>query len=153
MVLVVKKTIFKNTEKAPRIRKNEKFKSRASSWPNLAQMTPWAKISWSRVFWWLRKTRKYRHGVCFINVINGLRHMSSVYQWTATFWTCFYVCEAFLSGLSWWTILYSLFSWFIGSLYIKSKAQPCLVCFYFASHSLSHRFRSCTHGINTHPPL
>ena len=32
------------------------FENRASSWPNLAQMTPWAKISWYWDFSWLRKT-------------------------------------------------------------------------------------------------
>ena len=56
-----KKRILKNTKNAHRIRKNEKFKNRASSCSNQAQMTPWAKISWSWDFWWLRKTWTDRH--------------------------------------------------------------------------------------------
>ena len=35
-----------NPKKYPRIRKNEKFKNRASSCSNQAQMTSWAEISW-----------------------------------------------------------------------------------------------------------
>ena len=50
------KTNFKSTKNAPRIRKNLNFENRFSSCSNQAQMTPWAKISWSWDFWWLRKT-------------------------------------------------------------------------------------------------
>ena len=52
---------LKNTKKAHRIRKNQNLENRASSCSNQAQMTPWAKISWSYDFWSFRKTRTDKH--------------------------------------------------------------------------------------------
>ena len=52
---------LKNTKNLPRIRRNEKLKNRASSWTNLAQITPCAKISRPWDFWWLQKMCTNRH--------------------------------------------------------------------------------------------
>ena len=62
----------KQTKNAPIIRKNRNFENRATSCSNQAQMTPWAKISWSKDFWWLRKTwtdrQTNRHDSFFISI-------------------------------------------------------------------------------------